>query len=816
MISSGGELLTRLRDAFPNSTLRATFPFLRLRIVSERFVNLDDEAREELIAEAAAMDVAGLRGVMDRLFLRFDLVAHEAEEPASPTRGETWLGTFADVHNNVDPPLENPRVVHFYGFKGGQGRSTMAAFLANDLALDGRRVLVVDLDAEAPSLDLVFGLGDVPPEASLVGLRAGLAVTPLAIAAPRGGGSVSVLAFRPSAETFDLDATALAFEASVNAPSHERLAATLRDGVAKRYDILLLDHRTGLGATVPSWVRTLPGPVVVFDRLDGQSLRAVRNVARLWGGLASPGAIVSYVPSNLSSEAMWADRRREVWPWLEALANAKSERAEERLAPEDIEDHWIPWPDDNAFRRPKLPERDEVGGRTRESISQLRQILDLAGRDWRAEVPVKLHPSGAEDQGLFIMNPALRELSQSGSPIRFIFGRKGTGKTRLLHELARRHVGKPLVVAEDEHIGGLSAHNATLSDVSTRARDEKNFEGLWWTLIVTALDCVDANRENLELSLRAFSDPKRPLLRGTDAQDRVRSGAEGVFLVDGLETMLPNREDSRANIQALVNVSSVLETNAVFRGRLSLRIFLRSDIARWGFENFEQQSHGKHIDLSWSTQAILNFVLSRLPHLPWMRKTFPDVVEDVQKIEADIQLGAISETRCLEHLLRVFPTKIGRLNLNTTTFLKTYFSDDPTGQQSYYPRVYDKFLTHIDSAGKPLVAGRVSQEVIVAAHDEASTDFLTQVRQELRFLVPLDDRNLERFLSALKEKRTPFVRRELGATIRNSLKLPMRDIDATLEAMKEIGVFEEHPRGPESWRAGRVFKAALRMKYGKA
>jgi hypothetical protein len=74
-----------------------------------------------------------------------------------------------------------------------------------------------------------------------------------------------------------------------------------------------------------------------------------------------------------------------------------------------------------------------------------------------------------------------------------------------------------------------------------------------------------------------------------------------VFLVDGLETMTQTRQEAHGNIQALLNVCSALETNREFRGRISLRIFLRTDISRWGFENFEQQSHGKRLDLSWSS-----------------------------------------------------------------------------------------------------------------------------------------------------------------------------------------------------------------------
>jgi hypothetical protein len=82
--------------------------------------------------------------------------------------------------------------------------------------------------------------------------------------------------------------------------------------------------------------------------------------------------------------------------------------------------------------------------------------------------------------------------------------------------------------------------------------------------------------------------------------------------------------------------------------------------------------------------------------------------------------------------------------------------------------------------------------------------------------VPLDDRDLDRFIGALKEKRTPFARKTLANALRNSLKLKMSDIDATLEAMKEIGIFEQHPSRVDQWRVGRLFKAALKMKYGAA
>ena len=57
--------------------------------------------------------------------------------------------------------------------------------------------------------------------------------------------------------------------------------------------------------------------------------------------------------------------------------------------------------------------------------------------------------------------------------------------------------------------------------------------------------------------------------------------------------------------------------------------------------------------------------------------------------------------------------------------------------------------------------------------------------------------------------------RTLRREIRNSLKLPLSEIEATFDAMKEIGMFEQHPKLPDQWRVGRLFKSALKMKYSR-
>ena len=50
------------------------------------------------------------------------------------------------------------KVVSFHSFRGGTGKSNMSANVAALLALDGRRVGVVDADIQSPGIHVLFGL----------------------------------------------------------------------------------------------------------------------------------------------------------------------------------------------------------------------------------------------------------------------------------------------------------------------------------------------------------------------------------------------------------------------------------------------------------------------------------------------------------------------------------------------------------------------------------------------------------------------------------------------------------------------------------
>jgi len=59
------------------------------------------------------------------------------------------------------------RVVAVHSFRGGTGKSNLTANLAATLALDGRRVAIVDTDIQSPGIHVLFGLEGQDLERSL-------------------------------------------------------------------------------------------------------------------------------------------------------------------------------------------------------------------------------------------------------------------------------------------------------------------------------------------------------------------------------------------------------------------------------------------------------------------------------------------------------------------------------------------------------------------------------------------------------------------------------------------------------------------------
>jgi hypothetical protein len=111
--------------------------------------------------------------------------------------------------------------------------------------------------------------------------------------------------------------------------------------------------------------------------------------------------------------------------------------------------------------------------------------------------------------------------------------------------------------------------------------------------------------------------------------------------------------------------------------------------------------------------------------------------------------------------------------------------------------------------------GRLDGKVIVKAHEVASGSFLQEVSQELMHAVPYPPPVINMILDGLVGKTTPFNPDALAKTIAVAgiKKVAQGDIRRVFDILKQLGVFEDHPKRLNTWRAGRLFKTGLRMRF---
>ncbi|MBA4057926.1 MAG: hypothetical protein C0490_24630, partial [Marivirga sp.] len=428
--------------------------------------------------------------------------------------------------------------------------------------------------------------------------------------------------------------------------------------------------------------------------------------------------------------------------------------------------------------------------------------------------------------------PDIERLFVKGSPITYILGRKGTGKTRLLRELAERQLGTPVLVAADET--SLSALRSESAEAQAWVANAESPNVFWWSLIRMALENTTGLPEAIT---NALNNGKKPVDFANPLEIKsylLRSREQRVFLIDGLETLVPASE-SKAFVAGLFAVMNMVQNDPALSSKLVIRAFMREDLSSDSVQNIEQQMEGRALRLKWSAPSILNFAVSRLPSLPWISKKFQDVIIDIEKRTEEIQRSALSEQDATELLLRVFPDRLRRNNLLTSTFLRLYFSDaggDNTNMATFYPRLYLYFLQKLDdlaqSDNNPINMddNRLNSGLLNRAYDLASTTFIEETKQELVHLLSLNiagngvatgdnQSHVAQFVAAFDGVSTPFVLDKLVTQLKDKTQFTEQSIRESLQRMKNLRMFEERPGYPGSWRVGQLYKMGLRMKYAR-
>lgn len=283
------------------------------------------------------------------------------------------------------------RIVTFYSYKGGTGRTMALANTAWILAANGKRVLAVDWDLEAPGLHRFFHpfldpatLGATTGVIDLITEYAWAATNPaqraddwhkdyariqphavsltpetLGWEFPKGGTLDFVSAGRQNREysatvsTFDWD------------NFYDRLGGghffdALRDDMKAHYDYVLIDSRTGLSDIADICTVHLPDVLVDCFTLSDQSIDGAASVARQIAERYTGKPISIFpVPMRIDEgEKEKADAGR-------ALARLKFDRLPRDLSGEELTAYWgaveIPYRPYYAYEETLATFGDEAG-----------------------------------------------------------------------------------------------------------------------------------------------------------------------------------------------------------------------------------------------------------------------------------------------------------------------------------------------------------------------------------------------------------------------------------------------------------------------
>jgi cellulose biosynthesis protein BcsQ len=149
----------------------STNGLVNVTVVSERFTNIPYPQRREQIAEILRESDAPVRGVglhSLHTLSEADSIRLSKWTTRPTSRADNWLDLTDQAINITEYPKvqrREPRIPHtvtFYSFKGGVGRTTALIHVAWLLALRGRKVVAVDLDANAAGLGALLHLTPMP------------------------------------------------------------------------------------------------------------------------------------------------------------------------------------------------------------------------------------------------------------------------------------------------------------------------------------------------------------------------------------------------------------------------------------------------------------------------------------------------------------------------------------------------------------------------------------------------------------------------------------------------------------------------------
>ncbi|WP_405145659.1 MinD/ParA family protein [Sphaerisporangium sp. NBC_01403] len=218
------------------------------------------------------------------------------------------------------------RVITMHSYRGGTGKSSMAANMALLLAAEGRRVALVDADIQSPAVDTMFGFLRSPAKCSLADYLVGRCeIEDAVMRAPEDG--PFIVPARTSVSAIN-EITANGYDVGLLNEGFTRLVG------AFDLDVLILDTHTGINTETVMAVACSDALVLVTraDRLDlAGAAESVALADRL--GCTRRAVVVNMVPDVtlgdglvLKAETAYGSPVTAVLPYVPEMAQLAGEQ----------------------------------------------------------------------------------------------------------------------------------------------------------------------------------------------------------------------------------------------------------------------------------------------------------------------------------------------------------------------------------------------------------------------------------------------------------------------------------------------------------
>ncbi|MGA8808589.1 MAG: P-loop NTPase [Thermoanaerobaculia bacterium] len=768
------------------------------------------------------------------------------EALAQPSSADPQSGLLDADDADVDLPVR----VTFYSVRGGVGRSTALAYAARILADRGKKVVVVDMDLEAPGLPALLGVDQHVASA--------MGVVYLLDALDRGEKvDVKRHLIRVS-EQVDL----YCLPAGIPSANYTRLLrhvaadswyrsgqnplrklyAAISEELPFKPDVILTDARTGFNnANAPLLFDLADMVIIVFfphpqARVGNAQVvqaltrsttyRSIKTGRRFHPELRF---VVSPIPSaRIGDVTRHYKNRAAEWigEWLNLGKPGDAASVEEDLV------HFISYTD--AVAASDSASTSSEQWRPYNEISEwieslgpakLNSVSKPVTASSRIAVLHDLHFSSgtAEQQADLLSNFVETDVFKKAlSPsIPLILGRKGTGKTALFRRLSEESTRSSVVITAPAPLRKnrpwlLSAEGFRSIDEQALQPTTASWRQFWSLFLALALRSADATLPPLDERVARVFD--RPIADEIDVVTAIQellatpnsvllvdswlraldnNASEEIYLLfDGLDTGFgPSDPDRQRRRNALEGLFVFYAEVGDALTRLHCKVLLREDL--WRHLQFENKSHffGRSVSLKWSDQtSFFKVALKQALTSEAFRKLLPAYIVDRPTEEWDED--------AVVHAWNSLAAE--RMKGSKTAFTRNWvWNRLADGNDDHSPRYLLQLMNlavEFERSHKPAVA-----ETPTIIRPRSFIDVLPQVSEQA--LGAMRDEEFPE-LRPLLDRLTAVGRTPLGVA---DLSMIENDVLSLAREVGLIGVYEGDEEHVERYKVPELFRHALKM-----